>query len=652
MCGITGILRFDGGPVDAGVLDRMTDALAHRGPDGRGTRIGEGYGLGHRRLAILDLAGGAQPMSTPDGRLWITYNGEIYNFRELRAELEQAGCAFRTRSDTEVILHAYARWGADCVKRFRGMFAFCLVDTAERRFLLARDPFGIKPLLYAHNGRFLAFASEFSALRQLPELRLTGNLHAIEWFLRFQYVPGPDTVFNEVRKLPPGCVLEGGMGEGAGGSGDVGARESAGHNTHDAFANPHSPRPKPQALSPRPYWRLDFTPERGRGAEDWLDALDHTLRESVRAHLIADVPVGVFVSGGVDSSLVTWKIRELGEGPRYAFTIGFEDEQVSELPYARQLAESLGIELRTGVAGEDFWDELPKLVSHYGEPFGDNSMIPTWQLARLARRDVPVCLSGDGGDEAFGGYGTYQRWLALPRLRDHWRRLRRHFSRNELAALLWALTRRLGSQRPRKAEWQRIASYTGRDRRVALWRPELRHLVDAPCPGFEQADAAAPRHEMLAYAQHMDFGTYLPGPILTKVDVATMYHGLEARPPLLDKEVVALAARLPAPLRAVPGDGKVILKDLLARLMGPEFARRRKQGFGIPRQAWFLPGRPGRAMLEQVVNDGASGLGEWFDMEGIRRTIGEHSESRDRSASMWLLLVLGLWRAENGSVGF
>lgn len=620
MCGITGVLRFDGATTDESVLRAMTQAISHRGPDGEGVFVAPGIALGHRRLAIIDLEGGKQPMADTTGRYHIVFNGEIYNFMQLRAELEQAGCAFATRSDTEVVIQAWAKWGADCVSRLRGMFAFCVVDLVERRFLIARDHFGIKPLLYAQTQQYLAFGSEFAALRAMPGLKLTGDLKAIEWFLRLQYVPGPYTVFHQIRKLPPGHLIEGKLDKAPG--------------------------------APKRYFETRFAIDPSRSHGQWLEHADAVIRDSVKAHLIADVPVGVFVSGGIDSSLVAAKIHELGAGPRYAFSMGFEDERFSELPWARQVAAKLGIELITGTATEDFWDHLPQLVRHYGEPFGDNSMIPTWQLAQLAREHVPVCLSGDGGDENFGGYGSYQVFMAIPRLKEYWRRLKSRFSGSELGAFFWALGRKLGGTSPRLSEWQRIMEYVGRDRRVSLWRPEFRPLVDIPSPAFVEADARAPRDGLLEYAQYMDFQTYLPGAILTKMDVATMYHGLEARTPLIDREVQALAFSLPGPERINGQTGKAILKDILGKVMGADFVHRKKQGFGIPRQHWFRSGSKGRALFDQVVSDTGCGLAQWFDLEAARTAAAEHSDKRDRSGMMWLLLVLGLWRQQNPEVSF
>lgn len=600
----------------------MTDALAHRGPDGRGEYLDGSIGLGHRRLAIIDLEGGKQPMASADGRYHITFNGEIYNFIELRRELEQAGCLFQTRSDTEVILHGFARWGAAVVPRLRGMFAFCIVDTRERRYLLARDHFGIKPLLYAATPQQLAFASEFGPLRLAPGLALTGSLPALEFFLRYQYIPAPQTVFAEIRKLPAAHLLEGSLDAPAG--------------------------------QPRRYWHLKHEPAAAPG--DWIERADAVLRESVQAHLIADVPVGVFVSGGIDSTLVAWKMRQLVQGPMFAFSMGFRDEGFSELPFAQEAAKRIGIELITETTDEEDWPAFEGLLARYGEPFGDNSMLPTWQLARLARRHVPVALSGDGGDEGFAGYGSYAAWTAVPRLKEHWRRLRRRFSGAELGSLLWALSRRLGGHSPRLREWERLMEYVGPERRRSLWRPELGSLADLPNEAFAQAHARAPRGSLLDYAQHMDFETYLPGCVLQKVDVASMCHSLEVRTPLLDRVVVEFAAGVPPAVRTRGrGEGvvgKALLKDVLARLMGEPFVHRAKRGFGIPRARWFDPGRPARKRFEEIALDPAGPLREWFEPREMAQLAAEHGGGKDRSAAMWLLLVLGLWRRQNADLRF
>ncbi len=616
MCGIAGILRFDRPPLESEVR-RMADSLAHRGPDGEGIFVRERVGLGHRRLAIIDLATGDQPMHSADGNLSIVFNGEIYNYRELRDDLYKLGREFRTQSDTEVILAAYAQWGADCVKRLRGMFAFCLVDFGRRRWLLARDHFGIKPLFIRRCGQFVAFGSELSAVRAADDKPLRGRLAAIEWFLRYQYIPAPETVFEDVEALPPAYVLEGDFDG--------------------------------KATLPRRFWSLRFEDSDNRTDEERLEQLDAVLTDSVRAHLVSDVPVGVFVSGGIDSTLVASHMVRLCEGKPRAFSIGFDEPGFSELAYAKDAANVLGVEQHTEILQDDFWDELPRLIAHYGQPYGDNSMIPMWRLARLARGHVKVALSGDGGDEGFGGYASYLAWLATPRVREYWRRLRR--GEGDLSSMLWAVGRKFfGLHTPRPGEWERIIQYTSASRRHALWRPEFAAALGARNPAFEAAAAAAPR-AMLDFAQFMDWHTYLPGDVLTKVDIATMYHGLEARTPLIDLKVVEFAASLHVNARVRQGMGKWLLKESLKRRFSADFVQRKKQGFGIPRKAWFMPGRAGRRLLDDVLDDKSSRLRQWFDGDEIERLLGEHGQ-KDRSAVLWLLLALGLWLGQNRELEF
>ncbi|MCC6574757.1 MAG: asparagine synthase (glutamine-hydrolyzing) [Planctomycetes bacterium] len=616
MCGIAGILRFDRPPTEV-ELKRMTDALAHRGPDGEGVFLRDRVGLGHRRLAIIDLHTGDQPMHSADGALSIVFNGEIYNYRELAEELRKLGREFRTKSDTEVILQAYAQWGADCVTRLRGMFAFCIVDFARKRWFMARDHFGIKPLYLRRGKGYIAFGSELSALRVAEEAPPRGRLQAIEWFLRYQYIPAPETVFHEIEKLPSATYLEGDL------DGNVNA--------------------------PRTYWRIAFNAQTGVSDDEWLERLDAVMADSVRAHLIADVPVGVFVSGGIDSTLVASHMARLTTGQVKAFSIGFEEPGFSELPYASEAAKVVGVQQFTRVVKDDFWDELPKLVAHYGEPYGDNSMIPMWQLARLAREHVKVALSGDGGDEGFGGYGSYVAWLATPRVREYWRRLRR--GEGSLGDWLWAVRRKFfGRSTPRPSEWERIIKYTSAERRRSLWRHEYAKLASVQNPSYQAAAEAAPR-EMLDFAQYLDWQTYLPGDVLAKVDVATMYHGLEARTPLIDLRVVELATQLPESVRMRGEHGKWLLKESLRKRFNEDFVNRPKHGFGIPRKHWFLPGRAGRRTLEHVLLDKGSRLREWFDGGEIERLIAEHGE-KDRSAALWLLLVLGIWCDQNRDIQF
>ena len=602
----------------------MTKAVAHRGPDGEGFLVRGGVALGHRRLAIIDPEGGRQPMSNEDESLWLTYNGEMYNFLELKEELQSKGHRFVTNCDTEVVIHAYQEWGADCVKKFRGMFAFALADFRNRKLFIARDHFGIKPLYYRLGQGYLAFASELSALREVDDAAPAGSLWAIELYLRYQYIPAPHTIYKDVYKLPTASYLlldfDGGEPE------------------------------------PVKYWDINFRAEDGRPEREWEDEADACITESVKAHLVADVPFGVFLSGGVDSSLVALKMSEILERPVQAFSIGFSEERYSELDYARQVAERCGIELHTEVVEGNSLDFLPELIAHYGEPFGDSSAIPTWHVSKLARERVPMVLSGDGGDEGFAGYGSYAYWAErYP--------LRRAFSalRSPRASFYWA--RQAARTRIKSGswhdldEWLETLYYVNEQSRRALWRSEHQGMIGLGCEAFEHADRRARRNDRVAYAQYLDFQTYLPYDILTKVDVASMYHGLEVRTPLIDLKVLGLASRLPQSLRVGRNGSpepitKYVLKKVLGRSFPHEFVHRKKQGFAIPRDVWFLPGRPTRKLLEDVLLDAGGRLGEFFNPSEVRAQLDIHAEGRDNSNALWLLLVLGLWLGQNPQVSF
>ena len=613
MCGIAGILNTDGRPVDRGVLESMAAAVAHRGPDGQGIECLGPAGLGHRRLAIIDLAGGRQPLANEDGTLWITYNGELYNYRQLRPVLESLGHRFRTQSDTEVILHAYEQWGESCVERFRGMFAFGICDTARQRIFLARDQLGIKPLYWLHRGRHFAFASELQALRQVPGVPWDIDREAVGQYLRLQYIPAPGTIFHGVHKLPPAC------------------RMSVSFDGRIA--------------GPEEYWHLEFRPDRRRSQAEWLEALDEVLRDSVRAHLVADVPFGAFLSGGVDSSAVVAYMAELLDRPVQTFTIGFEEAEYNELPFAAEAARQCGTEHHVEVVRPDALGILPELVRCYGEPFGDSSAVPTYYVARLARASVPMVLSGDGGDETFAGYGTHREWMGMMagRLpRPWWKRLGR-----PLAERL--LPRRYPPVRPSLEYWLPLVAYLQPAEQLELWRPECRPNGEHQVQVFEEAFARARHFAPCNVVQYLDIKTYLPFDILTKVDVASMMHGLEVRTPLVDVRVAEFAATIPWELNMARGpdgrwQGKCLLRQLLRRRYRPEFLDRRKMGFGVPISLWFRPGGAHHAALVQRLLGRDSRLLEWFRPEAIRRLI-----DQNRAGPLWLLLFLDEWLRQHAA---
>jgi asparagine synthase (glutamine-hydrolysing) len=635
MCGIAGIISRKGMPPDEAILQKMTDALAHRGPDGQGHFVRNGVGLGHRRLSIIDPALGQQPMCNEDGSVWVTFNGEIYNYQSLRGQLEKLGHRFKTHCDTEVLVHGYEQWGKALVEKCRGMFAFCVVDFGKRRGMLARDHFGIKPLYWrvteGDEGR-ITFASELNAIKVAAKSLgepLAGNLFAVELFFRYQYIPAPATIYEGVRKLGAAerveFDLDGWVGE------------------------------------PERYWRLEFDPDFKTSESEWEERLNGALRESVNAHLRSDVPFGVLLSGGIDSSLVALNMSRLLARPVKAFSIGFSEAEFSEVEYAKIVADKCGIELVTQTIGDDFWDRLPGLVEHYGEPFGDSSAVPTWAVSRLARESVPMVLSGDGGDEAFGGYETYLGWMN-PSVADPWKRLKKLKSATELRSLAWAVARRgWQSSWAVALEWIRLNQYSTWSFRHAIWNKEFHPLIARSDPLFARSHIEAPRTDAVAYAQYMDYQTYLPNDILTKVDVASMYHGLEVRTPLIDLNVVEVARRLPMKMRVRRGkeanrfggwEGKLLPKRLLERDFPESFVRRSKKGFAIPKNRWFLPEGNGRRILEEVVLGEGSRLHDLLDRKTVEATVASHSLGNDRSNFLWLLMILGIWLEQNGEVGF
>ncbi|MBC8144733.1 MAG: asparagine synthase (glutamine-hydrolyzing) [bacterium] len=625
MCGIAGILRYGNATGSPDEIERMTHAIAHRGPDGQGVMRRDGVALGHRRLAIIDLETGAQPMLNEDGNVWLTFNGEIYNYKQLTAELVACGHIFATHSDSEVIVHAYEEWGPECVKRFRGMFAFALVDYNRRRVVLARDHFGIKPLYYRAADGFVAFASELSALRQVDAPVPEGNLAAVEYFLRYQYIPTPHTIYRDTWKLPPASYLM---------------------IDFDGLIS-----------DPVRYWDIAFTGDGVHDAEQLEDVTERVIRDSVSAHLVSDVPFGVFLSGGIDSTLVAMEMARILDTPVRAFGIGFDEVEFDELAYAREAAQRCGVELVTDVVREDEALEiLPSLVDHYGEPFGDTSAIPTWFVSRLARSHVPMVLSGDGGDEAFAGYDSYRTWLALPTKRKSLELLRQGHPKGAVKNLVRAM-RRDATGDSRSTQWQRHIGYVDRASRLRLWRSEHRGVVDIDSSRFDESAERANDLDVLSFAQYLDYQTYLPNDILTKVDVASMYHGLEVRTPLIDHVVVEHAARVPVEYRMRSnGDGrpvgKYLLKKILSREFPESFVHRRKMGFAMPRSRWFAGNRGFRRMLEAVILDSGSPLHRLFDADELRRQIDRHTDASDNSGQLWLLLVLGIWLDQNPDVRF
>jgi asparagine synthase (glutamine-hydrolysing) len=628
MCGIAGILRLDGAAPDAALLARMTETIAHRGPDGSGHWQEGPIALGHRRLAIIDLSTAAnQPMWSADGKLAIVFNGEIYNYRELARELAAAGLACRTASDTEVILNLYRRHGTDCLGHLRGMFAFALWDRENRCLFVARDRVGIKPLYFLRTKSVFAFASEIKAIAATGYSRLRVDHDALAGFLRFLVVPQPATIFDDIRKLEPGRYL---------------------------LVNPDG------AVREQVYWT---PPVAGSGAEadeaGQVTALGSSLREAVRYHLVADVPVGAFLSGGLDSSSVVALMREVAPGqPIHAYSIGFPGRaQYDEEPYARELAALKQVHFNAGTIDEGFLDDFDEMAWHLDEPFADSSAYATWYLARHAARQIKVVLTGDGGDELFAGYRGYQneaytRVPGPPGVAAALYGLAAAAARGGLLRgracdrLLTGLARRTGSEGLRYSE--QVAQNSLHALSLALPRDVFLPVLSAWRRNLMAAYYdSAPAPDRLARALYAEYKTRLVDEMLMKVDRMTMAHSLEARVPLLDHRVVESAFRLPSTMKLRRfADGSAESKYALKRAMAPylpnDLIYRRKQGFDIPVRSW-LQGPFLERMRERLLGGHLRKAGLVRE-EGVRTLLAQATDPGHNYANMLMvLLALETW---------
>jgi asparagine synthase (glutamine-hydrolysing) len=616
MCGIAGILRTDGKSVGEQPLEAMTTILAHRGPDGDGFFRRGPVGLGHRRLAIIDLVTGDQPMFNDDQSICLVFNGEIYNFRELRRELEGRGWTFRTTSDTEVILRAYEEFGTECLRRLRGMFAFALWDERARRLLLARDRVGIKPLVYAWDGRRLLFASEPKAILQDPSVPRRVDWEALRDYLTLHYIPSPRTIFADIRKLPPACYLTMDLDGG----------------------NPHVER----------YWDLQFSPETGRSEAEWLEGLRWHLQDSVSRHLISDVPIGAFLSGGMDSSTVVALMAQATAGQIRTFSIGFDEADFDELAHAREVARRYGTQHFEFIVKPDALEALPRLAWQFDEPFADASALPTYFVSKITREHVTVALSGDGGDENFVGYLRYARALALHERLDR--------LPGSLARGLFRLARRLIPANVRGHGYVEMLAADPVERyfrMTAFQRSEgLRRLLSREAQTHVAPEADASLFRALAKAgaasdyastlQYLDVHCYLPDDILTKVDRTSMLVSLETRVPLLDHVLMEFVATMPTGLKFRNGTGKAILKRAMAADLPADTVSRRKMGFGVPLAAWL---RKDLGDYARDVLEGQRARERGFvDPRAVSTALDEHQNGiKDRSSHIWALLCLEEW---------
>ncbi|WP_317202219.1 XrtA/PEP-CTERM system amidotransferase [Janthinobacterium sp.] len=620
MCGLVGIMDMRGQrTIDREVLHRMNETQHHRGPDEASIYTEPGVGFGHRRLSVIDIASGLQPMGNEDGSVMVCYNGEIYNYRELTVELLALGHQFRTRSDTEVIVHAWEEWGAACVQRFRGMFAFGLWDRKQQTLFLARDRMGVKPLYYAMlPDGFLAFGSELKALRSLPGLPRAIDPQAVEDYFAYGYVPEPRTIYRGALKLAPGFTL-----------------------TQVVGAAP---------AEPRRYWDVPFKPHAPMSQQVAAEELVARLRDAVKVSLVADVPLGAFLSGGVDSSAVVAMMAGLGGAPVNTCSIAFKDPAFDESRYAAQVAAQYRTRHHSGSVDTDDYGLLDTLAGLYDEPYADSSAIPTYRVCQLARQRVTVALSGDGGDENLAGYRRYRYAMA------------EHSVRGRIpSSLRQPLFGALGRYYP-KADWaprmfraKTTFEALARDlvegyfhgvtimsdaMRAQLFSPSFR----AGLQGYRALDVmrghatGAPTDDPLSLIQYLDMKTYLPGDILTKVDRASMAHALEVRVPLLDHELVEWISGLPAGMKLQGGEGKYIFKKSLEAHLPHDILYRKKMGFAVPLAGWFrgpLRERVREALLGPLLAD--TGM---FNTGYLRELVEQHQcGRRDYSAPIWTLLM-------------
>jgi asparagine synthase (glutamine-hydrolysing) len=601
------------------LIARMLSVIEHRGPDGEGHYTEPGIAMGMRRLAIIDLATGRQPISNEDGSIWIVFNGEIYNYRELRELLLARGHKLRTRTDTETIVHLYEDEGERCVERLRGMFAFAIWDRRERRLFLARDRVGKKPLHYTLVGRTLVFGSEIKSLLQHPDVKREINLQAISDFLSFGYVPDPATAFNSISKLPPGHTL--------------------------TF--------KDGMVSARRYWDFDYSGDSAAQGlrkpeapeDDYIERLRELIAESVRARLESDVPLGAFLSGGIDSSVVVAMMAR--EMKVKTFSIGFSDAGFDELRYARIAARHFGADHHEFVVTPDVCRLVEEIVWHHDEPFADVSSVPTYVVSKMAREHVTVALSGDGGDEVFGGYERYvvdQRRRRYERIPAFLRRALLRASRTLPQGAYGKRFLRNIALDP-AARYVDSVTYFDHDAQLNLFSEDARRALAGydPAERFERTFAAPASRSGLDHLLYLDSKTYLPGDILVKVDRMSMANSLETRAPLLDHRLIEFAQTIPASLKLRGLETKYILKRAAAGLIPDEIINRPKQGFDVPIRRWF--NRELREMLDDTLNDRRARERGDFNHRAVLAILDEHRRGvRDHSRQLWSLLVLELWR--------
>jgi asparagine synthase (glutamine-hydrolysing) len=623
MCGICGIVNFEvAKKIDSVELSRMATSIRHRGPDDEGFYISGNTGLGFRRLSIIDLKTGHQPLCNEDQSIWIVFNGEIYNFRELRDQLERKGHIFKSGSDTEAIVHLYEEYGEDCVQQLRGMFAFAIFDEKNRKLFCARDRFGIKPFYYYVDEHKFVFASELKSILQIKGVAATMDLRSLDSYLTSGYVVGDNTIYANIKKLAPAHTLT---------------------LTRKGRSNPTISQ----------YWKIAFAPDYSKTEAQWAEQIETTLTDSVRSHLVSDVPLGAFLSGGIDSSSVVALMSKLSSSPVKTFSIGFTDPKYNELQFAREIAKRYGTEHHEQVVEPESIDLLKKLVAAYDQPFADYSAIPTYYVSKLARSHVSVVMSGDGGDELFAGYPDYakmcriNRYSVTPKLFNQlvWGGINKALPQYMKGkGITYLLSKRSGTAPAYLGVWtqpERKCLYTDEVAR------ELRHYASESYK--ENLINNSSSTEYLSTLQELDLRTYLVDDILTKVDIASMQHSLEVRVPILDHKFAELSFRIPSGLKLNQRRGKYIFKQAMTKYLPDSILKHKKQGFTVPLDVWF------RGDLHEYVADRLlspnSPYMDYFKKDYVASIIAMHNRGmRNFAPKIWSLLFFAEWLDQNKGI--
>ena len=627
MCGITGWFNYSKSniPGSEALLRKMCSVITHRGPDDEGLRLSSGAALGIRRLAVIDLKTGSQPIHNEDSSLWVVCNGEIYNFQELTETLKKRGHRFYTKSDVEVIVHLYEEYGTALLPHLRGMFAFALFDEKKNLFFAARDRLGKKPFTYALCGGSLVFGSEIKSILEFPGIKREVNYNAIHHYLTYQYVPSPLSAFEGIHKLPPASSL---------------IRGSSGKVTIER------------------YWQPDFRNKLNYTAAEWEEALLNKLEESTRIRMVSDVPLGAFLSGGVDSSAVVAMMARNSSQPVKTFSIGFAEQDFSELKFAAVVAKKFGTDHREFIVKPETAEILPKLAWHYGEPFADSSALPSYFVARETRKHVTVALNGDGGDESFAGYLRYKAFrfseMTAPVNKFIYaigsplsRHLLKYSSGPVRKYLNYALRVSSALSQPparRNIRWHSIFDNEAKN---AIYSEAMINRFDGndAFKYLEDIFNGAPAQNNTDRLLYTDLSAYLPECLLVKMDIASMANSLEARSPFLDHELVELAARMPPELKLKGLNGKYILKKSLKGILPAEILSRKKMGFGIPVNSWFR--NELRAYLKDTVLSEKALARGYFKKDALEKLIAEHDSGRaEHGYRLWDLLMLELWHRE------